>query len=211
VLLLLLAASSVTYWVLVERSTSRRQWTALDEWGRQHGFRFSKCDPRGLPPPIDALPEPRPRIRICLADRQTTFVQADWTSSGPTGLPDVNPPSVRNLLVRRLPTTWPPTGLRPVSAASQQSILDAFSLSSFPLMGATERFVVFGTDSAAARLLSQSMMRSLLPPDIGLLLHGQELVLDFSPRPFDAIEFDRMLALADQLAQHLPAPNSESR
>ena len=100
--------------------------------------------------------------------------------------------------------------LRPVSAASQQSVLDSFSLSSFPLMGATERFVVFGTDSAAARLISQSMMRSLLPPDIGLLLHRRELVLDFSPRPFDAIEFDRMLALADQLAQRLPAPTSES-
>jgi len=52
------------------------------------------------------------------------------------------------------------------------------------------------------------MLRSLLPPDVGLLLHGRHLVLDFSDRPFDAIEFGRMLALADQLAARLPVPPS---
>ena len=63
-----------------------------------------------------------------------------------------------------------------------------------------------GTDSAAARVVSKSMLRSLLPADLGLLLHGRRLVLDFSDRPFDAIEFGRMLALADQLVTRMPAP-----
>ena len=38
----------------------------------------------------------------------------------------------------------------------------------------------------------------------GLLLHGQHLVLDFSSRPFDRLEFTRMIALAEQLLAHLP-------
>jgi hypothetical protein len=91
--------------------------------------------------------------------------------------------------------------LRPSGAAS--SALDLFSLGSFPTMG-TERFTAFGTDSAAARAVTKSMLRSLLPPDIGLLLHGRHLVLDFSARPFDAIELSRVAALSDQLASHLP-------
>ena len=36
---------------------------------------------------------------------------------------------------------------------------------------------------------------------IGLLLHGEYLLLDFSERPFDPIEFGRMLAVADQLVR----------
>jgi hypothetical protein len=71
-------------------------------------------------------------------------------------------------------------------------------------MGETDRFIVFGTDSAAARALSKSHARALLPPDVGLLLHGRHVVLDFSTRPFDGIELGRMVALAEQLVQHLP-------
>ena len=111
-------------------------------------------------------------------------------------------PIVWNVLVRNLDADWRPTGLRPVAATA--SVLDLFSLSSFPTMG-TERFIAYGTDSAAARAVTRSMLRSLLPPDVGLLLHGGQMVVDFSARPFDAIELSRMVALADQLATHLPA------
>jgi hypothetical protein len=107
-----------------------------------------------------------------------------------------------HVLVRRIESDWPTTALRPTGA--QASLVDLYSLSSFPLMGQTQRFVVFGTDSAPARRVSKSSLRTLLPPDIPLLLHGRYLLLDFSSRPFDPIEFDRMTALADQLAQHLP-------
>ncbi|MEA2707785.1 MAG: hypothetical protein QOF78_386, partial [Phycisphaerales bacterium] len=94
------------------------------------------------------------------------------------------------------------TGLRPANQPA--SLLDQFSLSSYPRMGETDRFIVFGTDSAAARALSKSHARALLPPDVGLLLHGRHVVLDFSTRPFDGIELGRMVALAEQLVQHLP-------
>ena len=200
-LVLLLAVSSITFWILVERATSRRHWVALSEWARQRGFTFRRCEPDHPPAPLDAL-RGRPQVRMCLSDRQFTLAQL-----GPAeGSSDAPPRRTWNLLIRRLETTWPPTALRPVVAEERSSILDGFSLSSFPLLGGTDRFMVFGTDSSAARVLSQSMARSLLPPDVGLLLHGRELLLDFSTRPFDAIEFDRMLALAEQLAGKLPLP-----
>ncbi len=95
-----------------------------------------------------------------------------------------------------------PTGLRPTHA--RRSILDLFSLSSYPALGNIDRFVVYGTDAQAAGSLSKSQARALLPPDVGLLLDDGWMMLDFSERPFDPIEFDRMTALAEQLVAHLP-------
>ena len=46
----------------------------------------------------------------------------------------------------------------------------------------------------------------MVPPDVGVLVQGDVLVLDFSARPFDDLEFNRMSALADQLAQKLTKP-----
>jgi hypothetical protein len=45
---------------------------------------------------------------------------------------------------------------------------------------------------------------ALLPPDVGLLLAGENLVLDFSTRPFDPLELQRVDALAEQIVMHLP-------
>ncbi len=44
-------------------------------------------------------------------------------------------------------------------------------------MGTNQRFVVFGTDSTAAA--PSAIVHALLPQDVGLLLHGQHLLLDF--------------------------------
>lgn len=202
----IMIVSCVTFWVLVRRSTAHRQWVALAEWAREANFRF--CPTTDLPPPLDAIISYRPIARMCVGKGATLLVQIETTgvakaASGqaPSG-PQI---AIWNVLVRHLPAAWRPTGVRP--AGAPRSLLDLFSLSSFPLLGSTERFVVYGTDSAAARELSLSMARSLLPPDIGLLLYGTQLVLDFSGRPFDPIEFNRMLALANQLAQKLPTPN----
>jgi hypothetical protein len=73
------------------------------------------------------------------------------------------------------------------------------------VLGAGERYLVVGVDKSAARVLARSSIRGLLPADVGLLLHGRELLLDFSTRRFDEIEFGRMIALADQLVANLPA------
>lgn len=211
-MLVVAAASSVTFWMLVRRWTSHRRWVALSEWTRETGFKFVR-QPEGEPPaPFSALPNVRPVVRMHLARAPTTFVQleaegvvpspvVDASAAGPAAAPVLRTHRW-NLLVRKIESNWRPTGLRPTHATA--SVLDLFSLSSYPLMGSTERFVAYGSDSASARALSKSMMRSLLPADIGLLLHGPHLVLDFSGRPFDTIELSRMRALADQLAAHLP-------
>jgi hypothetical protein len=200
-LLAVVAASSVTFWLLVRRATSHRQWVALSDWARDMGFRFNRAEPERAPPPLRALQSLSPVVRLSLSKGPTTLLQVEVAA------PDATADARRvvwNLMTREIPSEWPPTGLRPANATA--SALDLFSMSSFPTLGATERFVAFGTDSAAARVVSKSMLRSLLPADVGLLLHGGHLVLDFSGRPFDAIEFGRMLALADQLAAHTPAP-----
>jgi hypothetical protein len=206
VLLLLaavLAASCTTFALLVRRATSHRQWVTLADWAGEASFRFEQFEPHEMPPPLDLLSAHRPLARICLAGGPTKLVELE--THRPTDLPYAAGAPVDSrwhLLVRTLPVSWRPTGLRP--AGDQKSILDLFSLTSFPRLAGSERFVVFGTDSADARVLAESMLRSLLPPDVGLLLHGSTMTLDFSARPFDPLEFSRMLALADQLADRLP-------
>src|SRR5687768_179911 len=205
-LIVVVAASSVTFWLLVRRATSHRQWVALSDWARDTGFKFAKAAPTEVPPPLDVLRNVSPTVRLSLSKGPTTLVQLEATGPAASGAGAAASEPRRvvwHLLVRQIETEWRPTGLRPANATA--SALDLFSLSSFPTLGSTERFVAYGTDSAAARLVSRSMLRSLLPADVGLLLHGRYLVLDFSGRPFDTIEFGRMLGLADQLAAHLPA------
>jgi hypothetical protein len=109
--------------------------------------------------------------------------------------------------VHRLKAPWPATGLRP--AIHTASIIDLFSLSSFPSLTPGGRFMLFGSAQRAAEALAQSPARALLPPDVGLLLSGEYLILDFSSRPFDEIEFDRMIDLAKQLAGRLPVAMDE--
>jgi hypothetical protein len=196
VLAAVLGMSCATYATLVRRATSHRQWVALSEWGRDAGFRFVACDPERLPPPLDQLTARRPVVRICLGGPRGMLIEVQASAPDPEW----------HLMVRQIPNVWRPTGLRP--AHQGHSFLDLYSLSSYPLLSDGERFLVFGTDSTEARRLSESMIRSLLPPDVGILLHGRTMVLDFSQRPFDPLEFDRMIALADQLAQRLPMPTA---
>jgi hypothetical protein len=207
-----LGASVTMYWLLVRRWTSRRQWVSQAEWARQSGFRIgreirdgSSCGGIGpiLPPPLDVLGADRLLVRMQLTGPRSIILQLQPTESDGASRP--NSASPINLLVRKLEAGWPPSALRPIQSAAGASVIDLYSLGSFPLMGAGHRFAVYGADSAAARALAQSSVRALLPQDVGLLLHGQQLVLDFSARPFDGLEFNRMIALAEQLVAHLPA------
>jgi hypothetical protein len=218
-LLTVLGLSAVTMWVLVRRATSHRQWVALSEWAREYGYRFTRAAGGDAPSPFEHLKPPHPVVRLQLSRGPTTLVQFEHGTAPSSGAPTPMPaamqtptpavptiaaseqPVVWNVLVRQIGSDWRPTGLRPAGATA--SVLDLFSLSSFPTMG-TERFIAYGTDSAAARAVMKSMLRSLLPPDVGLFLHGRHLVLDFSSRPFDAIELSRVVSLSDQVAAHLP-------
>ena len=197
-------SSSVVFWALVRRWTTQRRLVALSDWAGARGFKLSRPG-RGsacpVPAPLEGLKN-FPSRGLWRLDRQGTVLAEVATETTPASR---NPqrPGRWHVLVRDVGASWPATGLRP--AAHAASLLDAFSLSSFPSLLEPERFVVFGTDSEAAKVLAKSGARTLLPPDVGLLLTGKYLVLDFSTRPFDEIEFDRMLALAEQLVGHLPA------
>jgi hypothetical protein len=217
VLLGVLGLSCLTFWLLVRRATSHRTWVALSDWARNRGFRYHPIGDGEPPEPFSVMPGARPRVRLWLAGGTAELLQLEPPTAGPpasagagtrpaeAGGPaeTLTPPPSWHVLVRQVESNWPPTALRP--AHTDKSLLDLFSLASFPSMIASERFVIFGTDSAAARALGRSALPALLPPDVGLLLHGRRVVLDFSGRPFDTIEFDRMLALANHLTSHLPA------
>ncbi len=84
------------------------------------------------------------------------------------------------------------------------SLIDRFDMlsrsRSSPAMSVS---LAFGVDSLAARRVADAM-RTLLPADLGLLIYHRSMIIEFSARHFDAIEFDRMIALSDQLVRHLP-------
>jgi hypothetical protein len=186
-LLVLLGISTAIFWLLVRRSTSHRQWISLQDWARERGFKTRNIQPAELPPPLAAL---SPLVRLSLADNKSSLVQlqteaAQW-----------------NLLIRKMPTQWIPSGLRP--AKQTTSILDQLSLSTYPAYSSMERFLVVSSDSAAARKLSKSITRALIPADVGLLLWADWLILDFTHRPFDPVEFGRMISLGEQIAGLLP-------
>jgi hypothetical protein len=186
VLGVMLVASGLMFRVLTERVTSQRQRVSLTEWARDEGFRL-RSHPAQRPEPFGSLRGEGVHVRVALTDRAgvVSLMQlGNW-----------------HLLTHKIPSDWKPTGLRPTSATD--SVLDRFSLESFPLFGSSERFMLFGVDSVSALSLSKSSARGLLPPDVGLLLHGKYLVLDFSLRPFDVVELNRMRVIAGQIVKHL--------
>jgi hypothetical protein len=207
VLAVIFTASVLIFGQLVRRETSQRRRAILSEWARTRDLRLA--DPARTPAagvfmtPLAGL---NPRIDFLIHGPQTAIVQVRTDIAGPAAATAA--PPLWNLLLRRLDQDWPMTALRPTSHTS--SIIDLFSMSSFPSLGATQRFVIFGADAAAARSLSDSTAAALLPPDIGLVLHGMFLILDFTARPFDQIEFGRMIDLADQLAPRLIPPRPGS-
>lgn len=206
VLVVVLGLSVFMFVALVRRWTSSRVWVSISDWARARGYRASVKD-CPAPPPLDALKGAALVSHVCVSDGTSSLMRLEVAGKISNSAFGATQPKHWHVLVRRVESPWQPTALRPASAPS--SLLDLFSLTSFPLMGETQRFVVFGTDSTPARKLSRSPVRALLPPDVGLLLHGPHLILDFSDRPFDEIEFDRMIALAEQLVGNLPSPTGK--
>jgi hypothetical protein len=186
-LLALLCVSSLVFWALIRRSTSHRQWITLQEWARERGFSMRNIKPTDLPPPLAAL---SPLVRLSVADANSSLVQMETDAQK------------WNLLIRKMSNEWIPSGLRP--AKHDTSVLDQLRLSTYPAYSSAQRFHLVSADSAAARKLSRSITRALIPADVGLLLWGNWLVLDFTHRPFDPVEFGRMIALGEQVAALLP-------
>lgn len=209
-LVVIFAASWITFWKLAERSIEQRHQVAVSDWGRERGFYLQDMEEEDPPAPLHFITSRRLTIHTCLAGRKSYLVLLQSFAPGGTAAPGETEPAsgMWNVLIQQIPTNWPPTGLRPSSAGV--SLLDLFSLTSFPLLSAADRFVVFGSESRAATALSRSSARGLLPPDVGLLLHGNQLMLDFSMRPFDTIEFERMIVVAGQIISHLIPPDADA-
>ena len=201
------AASWTMFWLLVRRDHRPPLGLLSKQWGRHKKLKLRRHDvvadwrrfqsrwtkslrPRGRPSNSSAS-------ACSLVQVEPSAVSVDRPLDPAAGRFGTR----WNLLIRRS-KCWPATALRPVNASA--GVIDLFSLGSYPTMIPPERFMIFGVDSTAARAVAKSALTSLLPPDIGLLLHGPYLVLDFTGRPFDDIELDRMLVLADQLTTFLP-------
>lgn len=184
-LTVILVASVAMFVWNVRRSTDQRVELELEQWAHNNRLSLHPAVPGVV---REILPEIQ--FNRALGDGDRTLV----LGHGPWG--------TAHLLVTRLPTDWPPTALRPTHGEPRP--IDALPLKAYPTLPGTERFLTAGTTLHPARLLADSHVRALLPPDLALLLHGPHLVLDFSTRPFDTLEFSRLLPLADQLLGNLP-------
>ena len=220
----ILFASALTFSILVRRWTTQRQRVAMLEWGRERGFGLDMwADVGALGPPLEVLKNYSPQPAVCLDDGRTRIMavmadrpasvgwgQGESESSSEAGVSEYARGSrsgtgqvTWRLLLRRIEPALRPAGLRP--AHDRHSFLDLFSLSSFS-GGGTDRFVLYASDLEAARDFPTQAVGSLTPADVGVLVQDGFLVLDFSSRPFDDLEFGRMNALADQLAAKLTKP-----
>lgn len=196
-MVLLIVAAGAVFWMLTHRWVRGRRMGALYEWGRANGMRLVRNGQVELPEAITQLAEdPRPLLALV---REGLLIAQVRTI----------PPHVQlhaprwNVLLRQLPGRWPVTALRPVHKA--HSLIDLYALPAIPGLLSPERFVVHGEDRRAAAALVASQVRALLPADVGLLLVGNWMMLEFSTRPFDGTEFSRLISVTDQLAEKLPA------
>ena len=196
-LFVILGASVWVFVTLVKRETRHRRVLALAQWARSRNLR--PADPDADLPALAPLKLFKPKIHSIFRGEHLTLVQLETAE---TAL-DSAVISARqwNLLFRNLVAPWRTTALRPTAHAV--SAADMFSLSSYPSLMPTQRFMIFGAESQAARALAESSAPALLPADIGLILYANQLILDFSGRPFDELEFDRLIDLSDQLAPRL--------
>src|SRR4051794_18970173 len=130
-----LAASGVTFWLLVRRATSHRQWVALSDWAKSRGFRYHPIADGEPPAPFSVMPGKRPSVRLWLASRTAELLQMRFgdkpVESAPTSTPAPvieRAPETWHVLIRQVESNWPPTALRPTSSSDNQTMLDNFGL-----------------------------------------------------------------------------------
>jgi hypothetical protein len=182
-MLIIFAGGSIIFYFLNIRWTRDRRQTALQDWAREHKFKLRAPPKAQLPAALQSLTA---TVESSLTNNALTLIRISTTNQ------------FWNLLIRETKTPHTPAGLRP--RRHQPSFLDLFALTDFPSMSASERFIIAAADSRAAKEISKSPARGLLPPDVGLILHGPYVTLDFTNRPFDTIEFERMLAVMQQIS-----------
>lgn len=200
VMLAIAVATVGMTWLLSLRWTRYRRLYHLKDWCGARGLRLVRDSDAfpPLPPPLDR-PDAPLRIRWLIRDDDNkpeddriTLLRAQIDAS------------TYNLLVLRVSQDpWPATALRP--SARPDTIIDRLKLFSYPSTMGVERFTLLGERPGPAKKLNESPARGLLPADIGLMVSGKLLILDFSSRPFDQLEFDRMIMLGRQVARSVPS------
>jgi hypothetical protein len=188
-------ASSAIFHFLSLRWTRDRRLAAMEDWAQEHGFKLRTAPDAELAPALQSLHSLNAQVEFSLR-RDSLVLNRITTRNG-------NSVQAWNVLIRETEVSRAPAGFRPRSRP--HSFLDLFSLTDFPAISPSERFLICAIDSRAAREIAKSSARGLLPPDVGLIVHGQFITLDFSNRPFDTIEFERLLVVMDQIQGHLPA------
>ena len=199
-MLVALVASGWCFAWLCRRWTTDRPRSALAEWSRGRRFHLDYAPAARLPGGLAILSAADPRPDLAVVRGPVVVVRLTTAPPAPG-----QPRPTWHLLVRTTPRPpGDPVALRPAFAPHGASVVDLLpTLGGYPSLLPPERFVAFGTDVRSAKRLANSAARGLLPHDVGLLVHGPAVVLDFSRRPFDGVEFDRMMAVADQVVGHM--------
>ncbi len=196
-LLAMLALAAGTFAELVRQWTGGARASAMREWARVNGFRRV----RGEPVP-EALAASGLAVRVERQYARGGTVLARVRARGPGGGVERGE-RAWHVLIRGAERPAEAVGLRPTregSVESGGSVIDWYGLPTFARLSAGRRFEVVGRDAKAAARLADGPARALLPADVGLLRLRDHLLLDFSARPFDPIELNRMLAIAGQVA-----------
>lgn len=190
-LVLIVIASLAVYLELVRRATHARERERLREWSRQSGFQLRRDAP--LPPPVRAVAAAL-TVDVHLVGPHAALLRL-------TG-GDGDRAERWHLAIVELPADSPTIALRPSSAT--RSFLDRFAIPVSPVSQDSLRFTLLCAEVLPARRLAGSIVRGILPPDIGLLRTGHHLLLDFSSRRFDPIELTRMVGLTKQVVLSMP-------
>ncbi|MGN6504217.1 MAG: hypothetical protein ACTHM6_01520 [Tepidisphaeraceae bacterium] len=195
-LIAILIASSIMVARLIRRHTTGMDRFSKWEWCVNRGFRRGRI---GSVVRIDALDE----IRSHALRAVEHYVSRDQHTSI-YRLQSVSPEGTVqtwNALIRTVDHYSTPIALRPVHVPA--NLVDLMQLQLFPKLSSEARFNVYGLRAIDARLLATGPSKALLPYDIGLIRNADAVILDFTTRPFDPVEFSRMCAIAEQIVAGL--------
>ena len=194
-----LVASGYVLWMLIQRWTHKRFSLEIEEWALENDMKVAEPSQFAMPEALAELAPLSPAIRQLFTGINFAIVKFCTAQRHKS---DSSQFTNWNAMICKITGDWPMTALRP--RINPSGLIDLFTTTSFPSMAPPERFVIFGVDSFSARKISQSKLLALLPADIGLILYGSWLIVDFSSRPFDTIELSRCRSLVEQLMQHIP-------
>ena len=196
-LVVIIGASSGIFWLLVRRWTTQRHWVAMSDWADENRFTL-RGEERAVGPEIlKQLTQPAPKILVSVNDVDTGIVQIE--ASRRRGR---DADRAVEFAGEKIGAGVVDDGVSAGDQCAEHPGL--FSAGGDEGDGADGAVCAVWGRGAGGTALGKSSVAAPLPPDVGLLLVGENLVLDFSVRPFDPLELQRIDALAEQIVLHLP-------